>query len=194
MEWTAIDFEASCLPRDGRSFPIEIGIADERGARSWLIRPEPGWALWQWTAEAEALHGLSRDRLAHEGLPAAEVMAAVLSDTAGRRLVADSHLDGVWMETLAAAAGCVRADTPKVGHVAEFLYRLGSTDAEIRQAQAAQDRLDLRRHRARDDAAWLFGLVQHLRVAAEARVAVYGRPLFPWAAAVEPVAAPLGQR
>ena len=54
----AIDFEASCLPRHGRSFPIEVGIAGGGIARSWIIRPHAAWAGWDWTAEAEALHGL----------------------------------------------------------------------------------------------------------------------------------------
>src|SRR3546814_5436437 len=58
-----IDFEASCLPRHGLSYPIEVGIAREGKARSWLIRPHDDWAGWHWSAEAEALHGLDRDRV-----------------------------------------------------------------------------------------------------------------------------------
>ena len=49
----AVDFEASCLPRHGRSYPIEVGIANENGtARSWLIRPAVLWEGWTWTEEA----------------------------------------------------------------------------------------------------------------------------------------------
>ena len=70
MTLIALDFEASCLPRHGRSYPIEIGIADEHGLiRSWLIRPPDAWAGWGWTQEAERLHGISKEQLARDGLP-----------------------------------------------------------------------------------------------------------------------------
>nr|MEC6700676.1 hypothetical protein [Sphingobium sp. SJ10-10] len=39
MNYVTIDFEVSCLPHHGRSFPIEVGIADSQGSRAWLIRP-----------------------------------------------------------------------------------------------------------------------------------------------------------
>ena len=35
----AIDFEASCLPRHGRSYPIEVGVAGDGIERSWIIAP-----------------------------------------------------------------------------------------------------------------------------------------------------------
>ena len=43
MTLIALDFEASCLPRHGRSYPIEIGIADEHG----LIRSKSDHLLVQ---------------------------------------------------------------------------------------------------------------------------------------------------
>ena len=80
MTVITIDFEASCLPRHGLSYPIEVGIARKGQARSWLIRPHDDWAGWHWSAEAEALHGLSRDRVEREGLPV-ETVLAELADT-----------------------------------------------------------------------------------------------------------------
>ncbi len=85
----AIDFEASCLPRHGRSFPIEVGIAGGGIARSWIIRPHAAWTGWDWTAEAEALHGLSRARIEAEGEPADLVLAQLAAAVAGCRVVAD---------------------------------------------------------------------------------------------------------
>ncbi|GFE75937.1 hypothetical protein NTCA1_35860 [Novosphingobium sp. TCA1] len=39
-----IDFEASCLPEYGLSFPIEVAAARIDGqSRAWLIRPLPVW-------------------------------------------------------------------------------------------------------------------------------------------------------
>ena len=53
-----IDFEASCLPEAGESYPIEVALAKVDGStRSWLIRPSPEWQFWDWSSEAEHLHG-----------------------------------------------------------------------------------------------------------------------------------------
>ena len=39
MGIVTIDFEASCLPQRGRSYPIEVGIAGNKGSLAWLIQP-----------------------------------------------------------------------------------------------------------------------------------------------------------
>ena len=89
MTLIALDFEASCLPRHGRSYPIEIGIADEHGLiRSWLIRPPDAWAGWGWTQEAERLHGISKEQLARDGLPPARVVAELEPYVRGARVIA----------------------------------------------------------------------------------------------------------
>ncbi|MEI9852878.1 MAG: hypothetical protein WDN24_20705 [Sphingomonas sp.] len=92
----AIDFEASCLPRHGYSFPIEVGIAvNGDHVRSWLIAPDPGWEGWDWTREAEALHGISRDHLIAHGRPAGIVLAELTAEVGANRLVSDSSLDHI---------------------------------------------------------------------------------------------------
>jgi hypothetical protein len=97
-----LDFEASCLPKHGRSFPIEVGISDLRGvSRSWLIQPHDSWRTWAWTAEAERLHGLDRGQLEREGLPADQVLAALAGAVDGAYVVADCDLDADWLKTLA---------------------------------------------------------------------------------------------
>lgn len=168
-----IDFEASCLPRDGRSFPIEVGVADLSGwSRSWLIRPAPAWDGWGWTSEAQALHGLSCSTLFREGRPAAEIMAELNDTVNGRRVVADHHLDRVWLDTLSAAAGI--ASSFHVGHISELLDVWCPAAADIRLAVATANRRTPCRHRAAADATWLATVARSLAIT-EAE-----RPPSPW--------------
>ncbi|WP_176400364.1 hypothetical protein [Sphingobium sp. Z007] len=156
-----IDFEASCLPRHGRSFPIEVGIADGDMARSWLIRPHADWEGWDWTAEAEALHGLSRERIACEGQPADVVLAELAAATRGRLVVADSLLDQHWLDTLAAAAGAPAPFT--IAHVATLFDDEGVDEERIAAAIAFADARAVIRHHAAGDALWLSALIAHVR-------------------------------
>lgn len=182
-----IDFEASCLPRHGRSFPIEIGIADLQGnARSWLIRPDASWANWTWTAEAQALHGLTPDHMLLHGQCADLVMAELVDATRGYRVISDSELDTGWLETLARAAS--RPVPWRIDHVTTLFDELGATAGEISAALAVADRLSRRRHRAGDDAGWLASLIFHLREIAGRRLEAESPPIFSWGAA--PLAMP----
>ena len=177
-----IDFEASCLPRHGRSFPIEIGISDLRGnRRSWLISPHASWADWSWTAEAQALHGLTLDQLHLHGEPADRVMAALVDAARGHRMVSDSALDMDWLETLARAAA--RPVPWRIDHVATLFDELDVTAGEISAAVAITDRLSRRRHRAGDDAGWLATLISHLQEMAGRRLEEEHRPIFDWGTA-----------
>lgn len=189
MTIIAIDFEASCLPCHGRSFPIEVGIASAGGpSRSWLIRPHDAWAGWDWTSEAQSLHGLTRDRLTREGLAAAQVMAELAAAIGDARVVADSYLDSLWLATLAEAAG-----TPpriEIGHVEEVIDRLGAGDADIARARDAASGQAFARHRAGGDAQWLASFIAALETIVE-RDETAEPPLFDWAAA-RAVRAPVG--
>lgn len=159
MPVLAIDFEASCLPRHGRSFPIEVALAGEGEAQSWLIRPHDDWADWDWTMEAEALHGLTRARVMQEGKPAAVVLAELAQAARGCRVVADSLIDPYWLETLARAAGHC---TPfAVDHVSMLLDEWGVSEEQIVAAVGAADRDCPSRHRAGSDARWLARLIGH---------------------------------
>jgi hypothetical protein len=171
--------EQSLHTRHGRSFPIEIGIADDRGTRAWLIRPRPEWRDWGWTAQAERLHGLSRDVLDRDGLPADQVAAELAEAVHGRPLVADSVLDDYWLNLLAPAA--TRGDLPPLLQVGDVMAGLGTTDAEIEGACAALSAEPFHRHHAAEDARWLYRLLGALHAASAARVVAGGdRPLFPW--------------
>ncbi|MEJ7934124.1 hypothetical protein WG907_07645 [Sphingobium sp. AN558] len=154
-----IDFEASCLPRHGRSFPIEVGLAGPAMVRSWLIRPSDDWFGWDWTAEAEALHGLSRERIAREGQSVDMVLRELAALVDGFCVVADSVLDQYWLETLAIAA---RTTAPfAIDHVAQLLDERQIDEAGIMAAVAYADAHHPARHRAACDAQWLQAVVSH---------------------------------
>ncbi|WP_198350920.1 3'-5' exonuclease family protein [Flavisphingomonas formosensis] len=189
MQIVTIDFEASCLPVHGRSFPIEVGIATNGwAARSWLIRPHQDWIGWSWTEEAEAMHGISHDRLLVEGLPVERVVAELREVLRGARVFADSYLDAEWMKTLAAAA---RTPVPaSVGHIEEILVALGASARDVAEADAALETLAFGRHRAGEDARRLYALIEELRCRAGATVSGLARPLFHWPSSEQPIGMP----
>lgn len=155
-----IDFEASCLPRHGLSYPIEVGIAGDGKAQSWLIRPHDDWAGWHWSAEAEGLHGLSLDQVNRDGLAVETVLAELVAAVAGHRLVADSVIDQYWLETLADAAG--QATPFMIDHVSLLLDEHGAGERRIMEAVALADARYPQRHRAASDALWLSSLLDHI--------------------------------
>jgi hypothetical protein len=158
----AIDFEASCLPRHGRSYPIEVGIADEHGeVRSWLIRPAVAWRGWTWTQEAQALHRLSLEQLFDEGQPIESVARQLDASVQRHHLFADSYIDDYWMRTLMTAAE--RPRHPRVDHIDALIDKIGLSDDQVRACVTAADSHGLPRHRAGDDARWLALLIAELR-------------------------------
>ncbi|MDI1295309.1 MAG: hypothetical protein PSY12_05405 [bacterium] len=160
MTILTIDFEASCLPRHGRSFPIEVGIAGDDMARSWIIRPHADWADWDWTVEAEGLHGLTRDRIEREGQAADAVLAQLAAAVDGRPIVADSMIDQYWLDTLAAAAG---VSAPfAIDHVTTILDGQGVGASRIAAAVAFANARHPTRHRAVSDALWLHAVLRHV--------------------------------
>lgn len=98
-----LDFEASSLGK--RSFPVEVGWVWEDGREEiHLIRPALDWT--EWSAEAEAIHGLSRERLEREGEPHGEVARRMLAELTGHVLYASApSWDGQWLSRLLRAAG-----------------------------------------------------------------------------------------
>jgi hypothetical protein len=101
-----IDFEA-CDIKDG-SWPIEVGIGYRDDLGQWqtaakLIRPEPHWREELWTAEAEAVHGISREEL--NAAPSAREGADwLLAHAEGRMVVSDfPRKDEPWCDMLLAA-------------------------------------------------------------------------------------------
>lgn len=101
-----VDFEASSLGK--RGFPIEVGWAAEDGTgEGHLIRPAPGWE--EWSADAQAVHGIPLDRLLREGAPHDEVARRMVEALTGHDLYASApSWDGQWLSRLLRAAGLPR--------------------------------------------------------------------------------------
>ena len=154
MDYMTINFEASCLPCHGRSFPIEVGIASAAGTRSWLIRPHATWRDWDWTDEALAMHAITPETLERDGLCPARVFAELTEAVAGKRVIADSTIDSIWWNTLADAAG---SDHPSpIEHVSVLLGQFNAPSELVFEAQRKADMRSPGRHRAGDDARWLW--------------------------------------
>jgi hypothetical protein len=166
MNWVTIDFEASCLPRHGRSFPIEVGVCGLLGMSSWLIKPSPEWHDWDWTAEAAGLHGITRRQLEQHGLEPQQVVAHVRRAVGSSRVIADSSIDRMWWQTLVGAADT--SSTMVIEHVADIFDELGATASQIQLAQQRADWLSPAQHRAGADARWLHTLLSTLTRQVEA--------------------------
>jgi DNA polymerase III epsilon subunit-like protein len=156
-----IDFEASCLPEYGQSYPIEVAVARIDGSnRAWLIRPAEAWRYWDWSDEAEALHGISRQMLDDEGLPPAQVLAEMAEFVAGCPVYADADLDEFWLEVLCQAVG---AKLPfPVHYLGEFLKDGGYSRPQVVTALEEAKRLLPKEHLAREDAKRLAMVVKLL--------------------------------
>ena len=116
-----LDFEASSLGDD--SYPIEVGWVFEDGEEeNMLIRPAPGWT--DWDEEAESLHGISRQRLAADGIAHAEVCDRVVALFDNHEVYASApSWDGHWLSMLLRAA-----DRPR------HLVRLADTEEAFEEA------------------------------------------------------------
>ncbi|TDK31283.1 transcriptional regulator [Rhizobium deserti] len=98
-----LDFEASSLSK--HSYPIEVAWVFEDGrARSFLIKRIPGWT--DWSSEAEALHGISREQLARDGVDVSTIVSEMVETLADHDLSASApSWDGKWLSALLRAAG-----------------------------------------------------------------------------------------
>ncbi|MBO1078748.1 transcriptional regulator [Roseomonas haemaphysalidis] len=101
-----LDFEASSLAK--RGYPIEVGWAAEDGSgEGHLIRPAPDWV--DWSAEAEAIHGITRHTLLRDGTPHDVVARRMVEALTGHDLYASApSWDGKWLSALLRAAGLPR--------------------------------------------------------------------------------------
>lgn len=149
-----IDFEASCLPEAGESYPIEVALAKVDGStRSWLIRPAPDWQFWDWSTEAERLHGISRELLIAQGQRPHEVLEELIAEAGGCAIYADCDLDAYWLETLAQACG--RTPPFAVRYLGELLCAHGVSRGDVVSALERAKRQLPAEHVARDDASRL---------------------------------------
>lgn len=142
-----IDVEASGFGRG--SYPIEVGVALASGHTAcFLIRPIPEWT--HWTAEAEALHGISRAVLTARGRPPAEIAGALNSLLAGQVVYSDAWgVDSSWLALLHATGGIPALY--KIDALTRLLSE-GQQNAWADLKQCARTQLRLDRHRASADA------------------------------------------
>lgn len=93
-----LDFEASSL--SDQSYPVEVAWVFEDGyAESHLIKPAPEWI--EWDPRAEAIHGISRARLVHEGETHTSVATRMIEVLSEHELFASApSWDGKWLSVL----------------------------------------------------------------------------------------------
>jgi hypothetical protein len=119
-----IDFEASSLARHG--YPIEVAWVFEDGrSESFLIAPIEKWT--DWDPAAEAIHGISRERLASDGVAAERVAGRLVAALQGHQVFASApSWDGKWLSRLLRAGGFPR-----------HAVRLTDTDAGLSDLASA---------------------------------------------------------
>lgn len=90
-----IDIEASGLGRGG--YPIEVGVVLSSGnTYCALIAPAPEWEYWD--ADAEQVHGISKDVLRQHGKPIQQVAEELNAFIAEQTVYSDGWVvDKPWM-------------------------------------------------------------------------------------------------
>jgi hypothetical protein len=160
-----LDFEASSLGKHG--YPIEVAWVLANGEEeSYLIRPDPSWT--DWDTKAEAVHGISHERLKTEGTAVSIVAQRMIAALAGHNLYATApSWDGKWLSRLLRTVGlprhALRLEDTEAAHreaVHEVLQAAGvPTELHdgvmkdiLAQAQRGDDQLGPAEHRALADA------------------------------------------
>lgn len=142
-----IDIEASGL--DPKSYPIELGIVLGSGRTfEALIKPIKQWNYW--SDEAEAIHGISRERIEREGQSVRDVCLALNAFCEGEILYSDAWtLDNKWLKDLFQAANMEPSFTcsPIDYFVSEYHILHWRSYKEVYAKS-----LNMREHRALNDA------------------------------------------
>jgi hypothetical protein len=153
MDIVFLDFEASSLGKD--SYPIEVAwVFASGGEESHLIRPAPAWT--DWSAESQATHHLTRERLIAEGTPHDAVARRMLDVLSGHALHATApSWDGQWLSKLLRSAGlprhALRLQDTDIAHesaIVRILQKAGVPE----HAQAGLAREILAQARLKDEA------------------------------------------
>lgn len=142
-----IDFEAAGL--GSQSYPIEVGIALADGRKlGWLIRPMPDWKYW--CDNAEAIHGIPRERLFDEGHNVQHVCEMLNHYGQDKTFYSDCWVyDSSWLHLLFVSAGI--RQTFSLSPIERELDER-SLDQYTGYKKQAQKLLGLTPHRASNDA------------------------------------------
>ncbi len=142
-----IDLEASGL--GPASWPIEVGwcFPDEE-PEALLIKPADDWADEAWDHNAEALHGLSQQKLRKNGFGIEEVCQRLNAALGKKEVYSDApDWDGFWLYRLFSAAGAKQGFDLR-----DFGELLRSFPPEkVSAAISAATQTAPHRHRARED-------------------------------------------
>ena len=98
-----INIDSSGLGSD--SWPVSVAwrILDTGREGHVLIKPAPTWRAWD--AEAEEIHGISRERLEREGLTPAAAAEEIAAALRGLEVHSDAPaLDQLWLDKIFADA------------------------------------------------------------------------------------------
>jgi len=101
-----IDFEAASLSRHG--YPIEVAwIFEDGNSETFLIKPIAKWT--DWDPAAEAIHGISREQLAREGVATDIVARRLVNSLHGHEVIASApSRDGKCLSAVLRSAGWPR--------------------------------------------------------------------------------------
>lgn len=142
-----IDFEASGFGED--SYPIEVGVVLANGDKYCaLIKPAGKWLFWD--AQAERVHGLSRELLHEHGKPIQVVATELNAFLAGRVVYSDGWVvDKPWLSRLSYESGI---EPSFYLSPLELILKEDQMEIWSQIKQEVIDCLALRRHRASSDA------------------------------------------
>ncbi|MBL4607378.1 MAG: hypothetical protein JKY01_06055 [Pseudomonadales bacterium] len=142
-----IDVEASGF--GAGSYPIEVGVVlSDRTTHCYLIQPEAEWT--HWSAEAESLHGISRELLMEKGQPAREVGECLNRILLGQTVYSDAwNYDFSWVGKLYDAAELLQGF--RIDSLRSILTH-PQLEAWDNTRELVEAELSLRRHRASSDA------------------------------------------
>jgi hypothetical protein len=178
-----LDFEASSL--SNQSYPVEVAWVFEDGcSRSFLIRPAPDWT--DWSSEAEAIHGISREILEKEGVAVSLIAEEMVETLSNHDLYASApSWDGKWLSTLLRAAGrprhALRLQKSDKAFVAIARAVLGRSISEEEMLPLVNEVIERTEptspaHRALPDALLELERWKRVREEAQARSGYQGQP------------------
>jgi len=144
---TILDVEASGFGQG--SYPLEIGLALPDGTpHCFLVMPARDWQSWD--AEAEKVHGISREVVESHGRPVEEIAWRLNGLLYGQTIYSDAwSFDMSWLGKL-----YDKVDMPQTFKIAALGDLLSEGQQRVwddTRRRVEQD-LSLRRHRASGDA------------------------------------------
>jgi hypothetical protein len=142
-----IDIEASGF--GSYSYPIEIGVIDERGERFCkLIKPFDDWVHWD--KSAEHLHGISQNTLFSHGVAGTQMCIELNALFNKKTLYTDAwSVDSVWLNKLFDRAAMTKTFSISA---LEMIMTESQIDKWDRAKQTFIKQSGIQRHRASSDA------------------------------------------